>query len=160
MAKRIEFHLVKVIQKLEIFCDLSPKEAMQVLQLCQRCSFVDGEIIWNPGDKGDSMLVLLSGKLHVKNEEGEVVGEVRPGASFGEMACLSGSPRFVGFQAVEHSTALLLKRSALRDLIGNNPHLYVRILEMTIGILGHRITRTVSDQDSVEKAESGGISPW
>jgi CRP-like cAMP-binding protein len=89
-----------------------------------------------------------------------VVGEVRPGASFGEMACLSGSPRFVEFQAVEQSTALLLKRSALRGLISTNPHLYVKILEMTIGILGRRITRTVSDQDSADTAESSSLSPW
>jgi hypothetical protein len=75
MAKRVEFHLVKVIQKLEIFCDLSQKEALEVLQLCQRRSLLEGEIIWNPGDPGDSMLVLLSGKLHVQNKESKVVGE-------------------------------------------------------------------------------------
>ena len=160
MANSAEFQLVEVIQKLEIFCDLSKEEALEVLQLCQRCSFADGEVVWNPGDAGDSMLVLLSGKLHVKNGEGQVIGEVLPGASFGEMACLSGSPRFVGFQAIEPSTALLLKRSALRGLIGSNPHLYVRILEMTIGILGHRVTRSWSGQDATEASEAGGISPW
>ncbi|MFT5090817.1 MAG: CRP-like cAMP-binding protein [Candidatus Latescibacterota bacterium] len=160
MSKRVEFHLVKVIQKLEIFCDLSQKEALEVLQLCQRRSFLEGEIIWNPGDPGDSMLVLLSGKLHVQNKESKVVGEVLPGCSFGEMACLSGNPRFVGFHVVENSTALLLKRSALRSLISNNPHLYVRILEMTIGILGRRITRNVSDKDSTEVDDSVNLSRW
>ena len=76
------------------------------------------------------------------------------------MACLSGSPRFVGFQVVENSTALLLKRSALRSLISNNPHLYVRILEMTIGILGRRITRNVSDKDSTEVDDSVNLGRW
>jgi hypothetical protein len=61
---------------------------------------------------------------------------------------------------VENSTALLLKRSALRSLISNNPHLYVRILEMTIGILGRRITRNVSDKDSTEVDDSVNLGRW
>ena len=33
---------------------------------------------------------------------------VLPGASFGEMACLTGNKRFVGFEPVEEATALSL----------------------------------------------------
>ena len=61
------------------------------------------------------MLVLVTGKLHVTNTDGKLIGQVLPGASFGEMACLTGNKRFVGFEAVEPSTALSLSRSALRS---------------------------------------------
>lgn len=137
MPDRDEFQLIRLIQKLEIFCDLSREEALYVLRMCQQRSFAADEVVWHPGDPGDDMLVLLSGKLHVIDQEGRLIGEVRPGASFGEMACLSDSPRFVGFQAIEPSTALSLSRVSLRSLIGNNPHLYVRILETTIKVLAH-----------------------
>ncbi len=89
-----------VEEALEIFRDLSNEEALVLLQMCQQKSFEAGEIVWCPGDPGEDMLALLSGMLHVVDSEARLIGEVQPGASFGEMAYLSGSPRFVGFQAV------------------------------------------------------------
>ncbi len=162
MTNREEFQLIKLIQKLEIFCDLSNEEALEVLRMCQQKTFAAGEVVWRPEDPGDSMLVLLSGKLHVTDPEGQLIGEVCPGGSFGEMACLSGSSRFVGFQAVEPSTALSLLRSSLRGLIGSQPLLYVRILEMTIKVLALRIRRTRTGVSSEEgdEGEQGALSPW
>lgn len=154
-----DFQLVKAIQKLEIFRDLSREEALIVLQMCKRVSFTAGKVIWNPGDPGDSMLVLLSGKLHVKNEEGELIGEVLPGTSFGEMACLSGSSRFVGFTAAEPSTALCLMRSNFRGLTTKNPDLYVRILETTIKVLALRIRRSRASHN-IDAVEEGALSSW
>jgi hypothetical protein len=39
------------------------------------------------------MLVLITGKLHVKDDQGQLVGHVLSGASFGEMACFTGHDR-------------------------------------------------------------------
>lgn len=160
MLGRDQFQLVKLIQKLEIFCDLSNEEALLLLQMCQQKSFDAGEVIWCPGDPGEDMLVLLSGTLHVIDSEARLIGEVLPGASFGEMACLSGSPRFVGFQAVEPSTALSLSRESLRSLIGSKPILYVKILEMTIKVLANRVSRTRAAHDAADPPAPGELSPW
>ena len=154
-----DFQLVKLIQKLEIFRDLSREEALKVLQMCQRRSYSTDEVIWNPGDPGDDMLVLLSGKLHVRDKDENLIGEVLPGASFGEMACLSGSPRFVGFVAVEPSSALCLLRMTLRTLTSKNPDLYVRILETTIKVLALRVSRSRAGQAS-DETEQGALSSW
>ena len=152
-----DFQLVKLIQKLEIFRDLSREEALNVLQMCQRRSYATDEVVWNPGDSGEDMQVLLSGKLHVKDKDGKLIGEVLPGASFGEMACLSGSRRFVGFVAVEPSSALCLMRITLRALTSQNPDLYVRILETTIKVLALRVSRSRSGQ-AVDEAQPGSLS--
>ncbi len=142
MNSREKFGLIQVVKKLEIFRQLSEDEGLHVLGLCQRRSYDTGEIVWKPGDPGVDMLVLVTGKLHVTNADGKLVGQVLPGASFGEMACLTGNKRFVGFEAVEPSTALCLSRNALRGLIGSLPGLYVKILETTIELLAHRVSRT------------------
>ena len=104
------------------------------------------------------MLVLITGKLHVKNDAGEIVGQVLPGASFGEMACLTGHDRFVGFEAVEPSTALSLSRQSLRGLIAEQPARYVKILETTIELHANRVTRATTG--NVQKAEDGQPSLW
>ena len=147
--------VVKVVKKLEIFRGLSEEEGLHILGLCQRRAFTTGEMIWRPGDPGVDMLVLITGKLHVTNEDGKLIGQVLPGASFGEMACLTGHRRFVGFEAVEPSTALSLSRVSLRGLIDSLPDLYVKILETTIELLAHRVTRSAG----VEAAD-GQPSLW
>ena len=143
-----EIGWIKVIKKLEIFHQLDEEECVHILGLCRRRAFDTGEIIWKPGDPGVDLLVLITGRLHVTNAEGKLIGQVLPGASFGEMACLSGERRFVGFEAVEPSIALSLSR---RDLVGCAlPRLYSQILETTIGLLGQRISRTSTGVDTAD----------
>ena len=140
--KRVK--LIKIVKKLEIFRDLSEEEGLHILGMCQRRAFDAGEIVWRPGDPGVDMLVLITGKLHVTNADGKMICQVLPGASFGEMACLPRHQRFVGFQAVEPSTALSLSRKSLQELGDTIPRLYLKILETTIELLAHRISRSAN----------------
>lgn len=155
---RDRYGLIKVVQKLEIFSELDKEEALHILGLCARKAYEPGEVIWKPGDPGVDMLVLITGKLHVKDDQDQLVGQVLPGASFGEMACLTGHDRFVGFEAVEESTALSLSRDSLRALISTQPGLYVKILETTIELLAHRVSRASSG--AAVKAEDGQPGLW
>ena len=144
MKSREKFGLIKIVQKLEIFRQLSEEEGLHVLGLCQRKAFQTSEVVWKRGDPGVDLQVLITGKLHVKNAAGKLIGQVLPGASFGEMACLTGRRRFVSFEAIEPSTALSLSRNALRGLIKTLPELYVKILETTIELLAERVSRTTA----------------
>ncbi len=157
-SSRDRYGLIKVVQKLEIFSELSEDEGLHILGLCVRRAFESGEVVWSPGDPGVDMLVLITGKLHVKDDKGQLVGQVLPGASFGEMACLTGHDRFVGFEAVEASTALSLSRESLQALIKTQPALYVKILETTIELLAHRVTRASSG--SAVTTEDGQPGLW
>ena len=156
MNSREKFGLIKIVKKLEIFRQLSEDEGLHILGLCHRKAFGAGEVVWNPGDPGVDLQVLITGKLHVKNADGKLIGQVLPGASFGEMACLTGRRRFVGFEAVEASTALSLSRNALRGLIKSVPELYVKILETTIELLAERVSRTTA----AAEAADGQPSLW
>ena len=70
MPKRMKHGLVRVVKKLEIFRDLTEDEAI----LGQRKAYDTGDLLRTPGDSGVDMLVLIMGKLHVKNDAGEIVG--------------------------------------------------------------------------------------
>ncbi len=155
---RDRYGLIKIVKKLEIFSELNEEEGLHILGLCTRRAFECGEVIWNPGDPGVDMLVLITGKLHVKDDQGQLVGQVLPGSSFGEMACLTGHDRFVGFEAVEASTALSLARASLRALISMQPALYVKILETTIELLAHRVRRASSG--AAVRTEEGQPGLW
>ena len=114
MPSRHQYDVFQIVRKLEIFRDLTEDEALYILELCQQCRYAAGTMLWHAGDPGINMFVLITGRLNVKSDIGDVVGRVLPGASFGEMACLTGHERFVGFEAVQDSTALCLTRDSLR----------------------------------------------
>ena len=159
MAKsKDRYGLIKVVKKLEIFRALTEDEGLHILSLCLRRAFAADEVVWRPGDEGVDMLVLITGKLHVVDEAEQVIGQVLPGASFGEMACLTGNKRFVGFTAVEESTALCLTRDSLHGLIDSQPALFVKILETTIELLAHRVRR--ANLGDVRTAGEGEPSLW
>lgn len=143
---RDDFQLAKLIRKLEIFQGLDGDGALEIIRLGRRRSFAKGETIWNPGDPGVDMLVLLSGKLQVTDQAGALIGQVLPGGAFGEMACLSGTPRYFGFVAVEASTALSFSRVSLTGLVESKPQLYVSILEAAIKVLARRAVASFSSQ--------------
>ncbi|MBT4097316.1 MAG: cyclic nucleotide-binding domain-containing protein [Gemmatimonadetes bacterium] len=159
MAKnKDEYGLIKVVQKLELFRALTREEALHVLGMCSRRVFEAEDVVWRPGDEGIDMQVLITGKLHVLDDDEKVIGQVLPGSSFGEMACLTGNQRFVGFKAVEESTALSLTRQSMHGLIGKHPKLYVKILETTIELLAHRVRR--ASAGAVKLTEEGQPSLW
>ncbi len=159
MAKsKDRYGLIRVVKKLEIFRALTEDEGLHILSLCQRRAFAADEVVWQPGDEGVDMLVLITGKLHVVDEAAQVIGQVLPGASFGEMACLTGNKRFVGFTAVEESTALSLTRDSLHGLIDSQPALFVKILETTVELLAHRVRR--ASVGAVRTAGEGEPSLW
>lgn len=114
--------------------------------------------MWRAGDEGIDMLVLITGKLHVVDEQGQILGQVLPGASLGEMACLTGNKRFAGFTAVEDSTALSLSRTSLHSLIDGKPQLFVKILETTTELLAHRVRR--ASAGAVRTSGDGEPSLW
>ena len=158
MPSREQFELFKVVRKLEIFRDLTEEEALHILELCQRRTYQAGATIWRAGDPGVDMLVLVTGKLHVNSASGDVVGQVLPGASFGEMACLTGHERYVGFEAQEPATAFCLSRDALRGLIAEKPTLDVKILETTLPQLAERVTR--ASTSGAQQSEDGQPTLW
>jgi len=155
---RDDFQLVKLIRKLEIFQGLSGEEALEIIRMGRRRSFAKGEKIWSPGDPGVDMLVLLSGKLQVADSGGAVIGQVLPGGAFGEMACLSGTPRYFGFEAVEPSSALSFSRVSLAGLVESKPQVYVIILEAAIKILARRAVASFSSQRDSGSNQAASLS--
>ncbi len=84
-----------------------------------------GEILMRQGDPGDSLYVLIYGRLliTVQNEHGEeeVIGEIGRGETVGEMAVLTGEPRSATARAIRDSELVRFSRDAFEHVIGANP---------------------------------------
>jgi CRP-like cAMP-binding protein len=94
-----------------------------------------GAVIFQEGDRSDSVIVLLSGRVKASSHTAggtEVVLAVRgPGALLGELSAIDGQPRSATVQALEPVTALVLPLAELQAYLhdrGRVAYLLMRIL--------------------------------
>ncbi|MBO3761787.1 Crp/Fnr family transcriptional regulator [Ciceribacter sp. L1K22] len=112
--------------------------------------FSTGEIIFNAGAPGQSMMAIAEGIVRVElvtpTGRDVILNELRSGDVFGEIALLDGGERSATVRAVSNTTLVVLERRALMDVLQRKPQLSIRLIEL----LCERVRR--SDERMVEIA--------
>ena len=78
-----------IIEKVRVFGRFTILEAQRMAKLCTYKNFGANELIYRICEPSKEMLILLSGKLNVLNNEGTILGEILPGTTSGEMGVLT-----------------------------------------------------------------------
>jgi CRP/FNR family cyclic AMP-dependent transcriptional regulator len=98
-------------------------------------SFPRQTVLIHEGDVGDSLYILLSGrvKVYASNAAGrEVVLNFHgPGEYIGEMS-LDGAPRSASVVTMEPTTCAIVNRAQLRDFIAANPDVAQHLIQTLI----------------------------
>lgn len=79
-----------------LFSELSARELKIVAELMHERSYLGDEIIFDEGEEGQALYLVMAGKVRICRVRGprtEVVAELAPGAFFGDLALLDNSPR-------------------------------------------------------------------
>src|SRR5215213_8218188 len=84
------------------------------------------EVIFHEGDPGDSLHVVMDGRVKITRESAEggeaIVVILAPGDSFGELVLLDGAPRSATATAVEATETLAMSRETFAGLVeGGSP---------------------------------------
>jgi CRP/FNR family cyclic AMP-dependent transcriptional regulator len=102
--------------------------------------FPKNAVLINEGEHGDSLFIVLSGKVKVfaSNEQGkEVVIDFHgPGEYVGEMS-LDGSPRSASVMTVEPTTCAVVSRANFREFVLAHPDFALHLIEMLIRRVRH-----------------------
>ena len=92
-----------------------------------------GDIVYRQGEKGDSMMVVVSGSLKVTKLTAEgkelVLGFVRPGALIGEIAALDGKERTANVTSLEATEAVTIYRRDLLPILRKNADAMFALLD-------------------------------
>jgi len=109
---------------------------VQELAACGQCrTFPKNTVIINEGDRGDSLFVIISGrvKVFVSDEEGRemVLADHGPGDYVGEMV-LDGRPRSASVITTEPTVCSVVTREALRAAIVANPDFALELITTLI----------------------------
>jgi CRP/FNR family transcriptional regulator, cyclic AMP receptor protein len=140
--------LVGVLRETDLLSTV-PDAELQVLAGASRVrTFRRGQVVFTAGDTGDTVMVVISGRVKVvvrSADGGELtLTVISAGAMFGELGVADGGPRSADAEALEESRLLLIPREMVLDLCGRVPTVGQAVLRSVAAML-RRLTEAASD---------------
>jgi len=103
-------------------------------------------VLFQEGDRGDFMCIVLEGKLEVRKEDAQrvdkTVSTVLPGRSLGEMTMVDGEPRSATAVAVDESLLAVLTQENFKLIMHDRPALAVKLLYKIAQYISQRLRQT------------------
>lgn len=134
--------LMRLLSGVDLFSDFNRLELIGLLSLVQKASFDQDELVFREGERGESLFVLLSGRLEVFRYgsfgDERRIAQLEPGSVVGEMALAESSERSASVRALLPSTALGLAQSSLK----RRPELALKIYKNLARLLAQRLRQT------------------
>jgi CRP-like cAMP-binding protein len=121
------------LAKIDLFAPLDASARLGLAKAGQHHLFASGESIVRQGASGDSMFVVLSGRVRVLLEPtGQEVATIPAGGFFGEMSMLTGDPRTASVKAMTDVTVLEISAAQFRELAAASPLLLDHISSIVV----------------------------
>lgn len=114
------------------FPKLSEAEVERLAELAELCSFKDGEVIFQAGQRGLSLYVVESGGIAIVDESAERPKTIvvhGPGEFTGDVSLLTDRPAIVSAYARGSCRAYCVSQAGLRRVIQEIPDLSDKLLE-------------------------------
>ncbi|CAG9173913.1 Ferredoxin--NADP reductase [Cupriavidus pampae] len=120
----------------QMFPTLTSAEVDRIRPFGRVCAWATGDFLFQIGDPGPGMNVVLTGKVKVVQRDGlggsYVINEAAPGQTVAEVGQLSGKPVIVDCVALEDTTTLVIPPACLRALMVAEADLGERIMRAMI----------------------------
>jgi acetate kinase len=114
-------------QKAAMFQDFSEERLQKLVDGSRVASFEAKQAIMHRGSEATHFGVVLSGSVVAKGENGQLLGELKAGDTFGELALMSGNPLLADFLAKSTCEVLLIPVSLFQSVIVAEPGAVQRI---------------------------------
>jgi len=132
--------------RIGIFADLPHDERTQVAGRMKLRSCRRGELLFQEGDPGDELFVILSGAVAVTvkpKDGGEItLSEISAGNFLGEMSIIERAPRSATCRALADCEFLTLHADDFLDLVQSRPRAAAAILRRMAAITTARLGNT------------------
>jgi CRP/FNR family transcriptional regulator, cyclic AMP receptor protein len=135
-----------LIPKCALLENFSPAEVRMLAHFMDVFRAKDGVELIREGDGGDFMLMVLEGRIEVLRRDRwntpQLLAEVEPGRTLGEMSMIDGEARFASCVAVTPALIAVLDRESLARIIVEQPLLGAKILMELVLMLSQRLRST------------------
>ncbi len=137
---------VEVLQKSPLFEMLSQSELELLAELSRPRRYAAGDVIFEEGDLGDSLFVLMNGEVEVlhKDSRGEpkVLATLQPPEFFGEMSLIDKEFRSATVRARKEATMLHLTAENLASFRKNYKDGFAFLVINIARVLSNRLRET------------------
>jgi CRP/FNR family transcriptional regulator, cyclic AMP receptor protein len=140
--------LTDVLRQTHLLGSVPDADLAALAEASRTRMFRRGQVVCSTGDPGDTLIVVISGrvKVAVRSADGgeltlHVVG---PGGTLGEVSVADGGPRSAEVETLEDSRLLLLPREQLQDICARVPSVAIALASSVAATL-RRLTGATSD---------------
>lgn len=122
------------LKRINLFSEMSEAEMKQLEGITRMEAVKRKKPIYLPGDSGDSIFLLKSGKVKISkiSEDGREItlAILEPGEIFGELEALDGSPRDTIAEALDDTYICVIKREDFESLLKRKPDLSFKLTKL------------------------------
>ncbi|MCA9524508.1 MAG: Stp1/IreP family PP2C-type Ser/Thr phosphatase, partial [Myxococcales bacterium] len=153
---------IDTLKLIPLFKYLNHKELLRVLEVTSEQLFEPGTILFNEGDDGDCLYIVLAGDVQIiKN--GVELTHLGAGCHFGEMALIDRVPRSATARAAKPLESVVFTRDQFFDLLRNDATLAVKLLWSFVRTLSARLRDTTGElaqeREKLRTLEQGDLDP-
>jgi CRP-like cAMP-binding protein len=134
------------LARVPFFEGLTREALALIAQVTTEESHATGTSLFQFGDPGDKLFIILEGKIRISRELAgmgeEALAVLGPGEVFGEMSLLDESPRSADARVHERCRALVIAKEAFDDLLFLHKDLAYEVLWNCVRILSGRLRET------------------
>lgn len=151
LQRRSEHPRIGQIRQLGLFSTLNPKELRVIDGLLYERRYLKGEIVFDEGEEGQALYVVLSGRIAIYRQvEGvpTLIAEIPAGVLVGELALLDDAPRTAQARAAEDCVLAALSRAEFQRLMETHAAIASKIALQLARDLGHKLVARFQRDES------------
>ena len=134
------------LSRVPFFDGLTPEAMALIANATREESHATGTRIFQYGDPGDKLFIILDGKVRISREVAgmgeEALAVLGPGEVFGEMALLDESPRSADARVHDRCRMLVITKESFDELLFLYKDLAYEVLWNCVRILSTRLRET------------------
>ena len=140
--------LADVLRRTDLLSSIPDADLAALAGVSRVRGFRSGQVVCAMGDPGDTLSVVVSGrvKVAVRSADGGelILMVVGPGGTLGEVSVADGGPRSADVETLEESRLLLLPRERVADICARVPSA-AQALATSVAVTLRRLTEATSD---------------
>jgi CRP-like cAMP-binding protein len=144
--KLVESAHLEMFREAYLFRNLEPHELQPFIEYSRLAEYSPSEMIISEGDAGEELFFILSGSVRVTKatKEGieQVIGLLREGDFFGEMALLDRKPRSASVFAHERTELARLRHEDIYAIFKADPSIGLKVVRTLAEVLSLRLRDT------------------
>jgi CRP-like cAMP-binding protein len=122
---------IDALKAIPIFQDLATREILEVIPLLHERVYEKGEIVFEEGDPGHGIFVILAGRVRATSSREllrALAVDLGPGEILGELSLFAAGPRMGTVTAIEQTSVVALFQGEFFSLLSRNRNIGAKVL--------------------------------